>query len=165
MPVIGLIVAISANNVIGVNNELPWHYPADLKRFRRVTRGNTIIMGRLTYESIGKPLPERRNIVVTRSYIPGVECVLSVRDAIALADRQGDNPAITPGTIWFIGGARIFEEAMPYCNLLDITYVPDVVDAPNAVKFPPIETGIWQRDTLTTFADDPRLKHVIFHRV
>lgn len=157
----GIIVAISANNVIGVDNKLPWHYPADLKRFRRVTSGTTVIMGRLTYESIGKPLPNRRNIVVTSSRIvapeggPAVECVTSVQQASAIAGE----------TAWFIGGARIFAEAMPFCDLLDVTFVPDVIEARDPVLFPPIKPGEWQRDTVTTFPDDPRLKHTVYHRV
>ncbi|MBC7793904.1 MAG: dihydrofolate reductase [Clostridia bacterium] len=155
---IGIIVAISANHVIGVDNKLPWHYPADLKRFRRVTKGHAVIMGRLTYESIGKPLPERRNIVVTRSRIEGVDCVTSVREAVALA-------ATRDQTVWFIGGARIFEEAMLFCDILDVTFVPDVVEAASPVLFPTINPGIWQRDTLTTFPEDQRLKHAIYHRL
>lgn len=156
----GIIVAISANNVIGCDNKLPWHYPADLQRFRRVTRGNTVVMGRLTYESIGKPLPDRRNIVVTSGRIDGVECVRSVQEAAAIA-ASNDPGAST----WFIGGARIFAEAMPLCEVLDVTYVPDIVVHKTAVVFPPIDPGMWQRDTVTSFPDDPRLKHTIYHRI
>lgn len=155
----GILVAISANGVIGVDNRLPWHYPADLQRVKRLTTGNTIVMGRLTYTSIGKPLPNRRNIVVTRGHIDGVECVASLAAAVALAEKDpvGD-------TLWFFGGARIFAEAMPLCDVIDVTHVPDVIEDVNAVKFPSIDPSLWRSEGTTTLPDDPRLQHTVYRR-
>jgi len=157
----GIIVAVSANGVIGVGNKLPWHYPADLKRFKKLTVGHTIVMGRLTYESIGKALPERRNIVVTRNGLtaPGVEAVRSLADAVTLAES-------TPhGTyLWFIGGARIFEEAMPLCDLLDVTYVPDVIGAVDVVRMPLIDETLWRAGRREPLEGEPSLSHVVFER-
>jgi dihydrofolate reductase len=164
----GIIVAVSTNGVIGVGNRLPWHYPADLKRFKRLTTGNTVIMGRLTYESLGKPLPNRRNIVVTRAepeelgtaaMTGGIETAVTVSEAIELAETnpRGDQ-------LWFIGGARIFAEAMPLCDQLDVTYVPDTITAANAVRFPPIDPKCWKSGPKEPFADDPRLSHAVFTR-
>ena len=157
----GIIVAVSANNVIGVGNRLPWHYPADLKRFKRLTVGNTIVMGRLTFESIGRVLPDRRSIVVTRSPLQtaDVETAPSLQAAIALAEESPRGEYL-----WFIGGARIFAEAMPLCDLLDVTYVPDTIDADGAVFMPPIDTGVWQAGEAESFPDDPRLERVVFRR-
>ena len=99
----GILVAVSPEGIIGKDNTIPWHYSTDLKRFKRLTISNTIIMGRKTWESLPiKPLPERRNIVITRSSIEGVECFRSIDDALQTCE----------GDIWFIGGAGIYEEAM-----------------------------------------------------
>ncbi len=157
----GIIVAVSANGVIGVANKLPWHYSADLKRFKRLTVGHTIVMGRLTYESIGKALPERRNIVVTRQpmMVQGVEAVRSLADAVKLAEA-------TPfgKYLWFIGGARIFAEAMPMCDLLDVTYVPDIINAAEAVRMPPIDDNLWRAGRREALEGEPTLSHVVFER-
>jgi dihydrofolate reductase len=157
----GIIVAVSANGVIGVGNKLPWHYAADLKRFKRLTVGNTVVMGRLTYESIGKALPQRRNIVVTSGAMnaPGVEAVRNLSDAVKLAEGTPQGKYL-----WFIGGARIFAEAMPMCDLLDVTYVPDVIATADAVRMPSIDEAVWKARQRETLEDDPRLAHVVFER-
>src|SRR5579862_2400548 len=100
-----MIYAQSPEGVIGVDNRIPWHHPGDFRRFKRVTLGTTVVMGRKTFESMGKPLPGRRNIVVTRSPIdaPGVENVRSIEEALALAGSAD---------VWLVGGARIYEEGM-----------------------------------------------------
>lgn len=152
-----LIVAIGRDGVIGLDGKLPWHYPEDLKRFKRLTLGGTVIMGRLTYASIGKPLPGRRNIVVTRAAQPGVECARSVEEALALAEQR-------PGDVWFIGGARIFAEAMRHVDLLDVTYVPESIDAPGAVYFPPIDESTWEAGPLLPHENDPRLTRRVYRR-
>src|SRR5207237_8790497 len=102
---IGLIAAVSPEGVIGVGNRIPWHYSGDMKRFARVTRGSTVIMGRLTWESMNRRLlPKRRHIVITRAALgEGVEHYADVASALA---------AVPEGDVWFIGGARIYEEAM-----------------------------------------------------
>src|SRR5882672_1666299 len=100
-----MIYAMSPEGVIGVHGKIPWRYPGDLKRFKRLTTGSTVIMGRATFESIGRPLPGRRNVVVTSRLadVPGIQCARSIDEALSLA---GD------ADIWFIGGARIYEGAM-----------------------------------------------------
>ena len=123
----GILVAVSPEGIIGKDNAIPWHYSTDLKRFKRLTTGNTIIMGRKTWESLPKkPLPERRNIVITRSSIDGVECFRSIDDALQTCE----------GDIWFIGGAGIYEEAMEKVDVIDMTLVPDKVKGNNCIYFP-----------------------------
>ena len=99
----GILVATSPEGIIGKDNAIPWYYSEDLKRFKRLTVGKNVIMGRKTWESLPiKPLPDRRNIVITRSSIDNVECFKSINDAINTCE----------GDIWFIGGAGIYKEAM-----------------------------------------------------
>jgi dihydrofolate reductase len=151
------IAAVSPEWVIGLHNEVPWRHPGDYRRFKRVTLGGTVIMGRLTWESMhGKPLPGRRNLVVTRRPDPTVECFDGVRAALDAADR-GCN-------VWFIGGARIYEEAMAYVDLLDITFVPDHVTAPDAVHFPRIDEAVFPPGPLLPHEDEPGLTRRIYHR-
>lgn len=151
-----LIVAVSPENVIGLNGTIPWRYPGDLKRFKRLTTGSTIIMGRQTWASIGRPLPNRRNIVITRAVIDGVECFTSIEGALS---------STTTPDVWFIGGARIYEEAMQkHADLLDVTYVPDSITDPRAIKFPAIDPAIWRAGPLLDHEDEPALKRREFFR-
>jgi 2-iminobutanoate/2-iminopropanoate deaminase len=151
----GIIAAVSPEGVIGVGGGMPWHYSEDLKRFKRLTLGSTVIMGRLTWESLAKkPLAGRRNIVITGRKLEGVECFSSLEAALATCE----------GDVWFIGGTRIFEEAMKHADLIDLAYVPDSVSADGAVYFPPIPESDWQAGPLETHPDDPRLKHRVFKR-
>lgn len=151
----GIIAAVSPEGVIGVGNDLPWHYPADLKRFKRLTLGNTIIMGRSTWESLPKkPLPGRRNIVITSRELAGVECFAAIEAALATCT----------GDVWFIGGARIFAAAMEIADVIDLTYVPDRIDAPNAVRFPKLDNAVWQGEPVHQHEDDERLQRQIFRR-
>lgn len=106
---LSLIVAASENNVIGKDNKLPWHLPSDLKYFRKITKGHTVVMGRKTFESIGRPLPDRRNIVISTTVkaISGCEVFPSLGIALeelSLAHEQGE--------VFIIGGAGIFKEAL-----------------------------------------------------
>jgi dihydrofolate reductase len=128
---IGIIVAVAKSGVIGIDGKIPWRHPADMKRFKEVTTGHTVIMGRKTYESMGKPLPNRRNIVVTRAAIAGVECVPSLAEALALVKDDA----------FIIGGARLYAEGMAHADFLDVTLVPDDVPrTPDAVVFPEIDS-------------------------
>ncbi len=146
---------MSPEGVIGLAGRLPWHYSADLKRFKRRTLGSTIIMGRRTWESIGcKALPGRRNVVVTSKRCEGVESFASVAAALASS----------PGDVWFIGGAQLYAEAIDYCQVLDVTYVPDRIDCAEATRFPDIDWAQWEPGPLTPFEDDPRLTYRVFHR-
>src|ERR1700730_5600347 len=109
--VISAIVAMSENRVIGQNNQLPWHLPADLKHFKELTTGHPIIMGRKTYASIGKPLPNRTNIVITRDEqfkAPGCVLVHSLAAAIKAAAQEDTEE------MFIIGGADIFRQSLPY---------------------------------------------------
>jgi len=149
------IVAMSSTRVIGLDDRLPWHYPIDLKRFREKTLGTTIIMGRKTWESIGaKTLPERRNIVITSGCVSGVESFSSIEDALQECDKD----------VWFIGGGSLYETALQYCDLVDITHVPNQVFSNNAVYFPELHPDHWQAGPIMPFADDHRLRHQTFYR-
>ena len=121
---LAIIVAQARNRVIGVNNKLPWHLPEDLKYFKRVTMGKPVIMGRNTYESIGRPLPGRTNIVISRQadYKPeGVEVVSSLEAARELAESIGLINGIEEAMV--IGGAQIYEQALSLAGRLYLTEV------------------------------------------
>ena len=150
----GILVAVSPEGIIGKDNAIPWHYSTDLKRFKRLTTGNTIIMGRKTWESLPKkPLPERRNIVITRSSIDGVECFRSIDDALQTCE----------GDIWFIGGAGIYEEAMGKVDVIDMTLVPDKVKGNNCIYFPKIDKT-WKEGETNYLDNHPKLKHKKYTR-
>lgn len=137
-PRVTIIAGKAGNQVIGRNNTIPWHLSEDLKHFKATTLGHTIIMGRKTYESIGRPLPGRRTIVVTRSAdwsAPGVERADSLAAAIALA---GDAKQI-----FVTGGAGIFREAMTIAAKLIVTEVNLTPDGD--IFFPAIDPALWNR--------------------
>src|SRR5687768_14375664 len=113
------IVAMSLNRAIGKDNKLPWHLPEDLKWFKKLTTGHVIIMGRKTWESIGKPLPNRESIVVTQKEIPGIRTVRNLREI----DPSGESR-----NYFVIGGAQLFQEALPLCSDLYLTLVKRAVD-------------------------------------
>ena len=120
-PTISIVVALAKKNrVIGKNNKLPWYIPEDLRHFKDVTEGHPVIMGRKTYESIGRPLPNRTNIVITRNKhfnAPGCLVVSSLADSVKLAEQKDTNE------IFIIGGGQIFEEAITIANKLYLTLV------------------------------------------
>ena len=133
---ISILVAADQNNAIGKNNQLLWHLPADLKHFKQLSSGHTVIMGRKTYDSIGKPLPNRRNIVITRQTyidIPGCEVVNSLEDAIALSSQDGH--------VFIIGGGEIYRQAMDVSDTIFITRVHHQFDADT--YFPAIDAHTW----------------------
>jgi dihydrofolate reductase len=151
----GIMVAMSPEGVIGLGGKIPWHYRGDLRRVKRLTLGTTLIMGRVTWESLGgRPLPGRRNLVVTSRAIPDAECFLDLASALAASE----------GKVWFFGGARIYREAMPIADFIDVVYVPDhVVDA-HAIHFPSIDLAMWDAGPLVQHEDEPALKRRIFTR-
>lgn len=156
-PLRGAIVAMTRARVIGKDGKLPWHYPADLRRFKQRTMGCAVIMGRVTWESLGnKPLPGRRNIVISRAGVAGVECYDSIATALKACGDQD---------VWFIGGAQIYQAAMGYVDLLDVTFVPDVVEGDDLVRFPRIDPQLWKIVEETTVAGDARLQNLIYRRV
>jgi dihydrofolate reductase len=133
---VSIIVAISANNAIGKNNQLLWHLPADLKHFKEITSGHTIIMGRKTYDSIGRPLPNRRNIVITRKtdlQIENVEIVNSLQDAISLCETEDE--------VFIIGGAEIYKNSISIANRIYLTTVHQEYEAD--VFFPELNKDEW----------------------
>ena len=137
-----LVVAIDAQRGIGVDNRLPWHLPEDLAHFKRVTLGQPIIMGRKTFDSIGRPLPGRRNIVVTRNAgwrHEGVEAVGSLAAAIALLDGA-------PASI--IGGAQIFGQAMDVADRMIVTEIAHSFACDTF--FPPIDAALWHETARET---------------
>lgn len=114
-----LVLAIGKNGLIGKDGKVPWHIPEDLKHFRRATTGHAIIMGRKTWDEVGKPLPHRRNIVVSRQpalTLPGAEVVPTLEAAIALARTSDPEPRV-------IGGAEIYRLAMPFATKILLTEV------------------------------------------
>ncbi|MCG6201902.1 type 3 dihydrofolate reductase [Psychromonas antarctica] len=115
---ISMIAAMAENRVIGLDNKMPWHLPGDLQFFKRVTLGKPVIMGRKTYQSIGRPLPGRANIVLTRDnqlHIEGVHCVQTVEQALALIK---DAPEVM-----VIGGATIYEQFLHLASRLYLTFI------------------------------------------
>lgn len=151
MPKISAIAAMTRDRVIGIDNGIPWHYPEDFKRFKRITLGSAIIMGRKTWESIGsKALPKRRNIVISRAPVANIECYTSIEQAITACQAEK--------AIWLIGGGQIYAQGLRYCDYLDITRVPDTLDPAGAITFPEIDPEQWQAGPLETLAEDPRLQ-------
>jgi dihydrofolate reductase len=153
----GIIYAVSPEGVIGAGGTIPWHYTGDMKRFKRLTMGATVVMGRTTFESIGRALPGRRNLVVTSRVldVPGIEGVRSVHEALQRAD--GAN-------VWFIGGARIYAEAMKYADVIDVVYVPDRVDTTDVVRAPEVDERVFEAGPLVPHEDDPRLTRRVYTR-
>ena len=116
--ILSLIAAMAKNNVIGSNNSLIWHLPADLKHFKNITSGHTVIMGRKTYESIGKPLPNRRNIVITHSdtfTAEGCEIFYSLQEAV--------DACLEEEEVFIIGGAEIYKQSLHAADKLYITRI------------------------------------------
>lgn len=136
-PKIILIVAVSSNNAIGKDNQLLWHLPNDLRFFKRITTGHSIIMGRKTFESIGKPLPNRRNIILsTRNSldVPGIEVVRSIKAALELA--------ATEETVFVIGGAEIYKQFLPMAQEVYLTKVD--VELDGDAFFPKLNEDDWE---------------------
>jgi len=141
---LSLIAAMDNNRVIGVNNALPWYLPADLKHFKAVTMGKPVLMGRKTYESIGKPLPGRENIILTRQAnfsAKGCTTVCSIEEALAHADDE-----LGADELMVIGGAQLYEAMLSLANRLYLTQIDVSVadDTPaSLVYFPEINRSEW----------------------
>lgn len=141
---IAIYVAIAENGVIGREGGLPWRLSTDLKRFKADTMGKPIVMGRKTYEGIGRPLPGRLNIVVTRDKTwraEGIEVAHSLDDAIALARVRGRCMAGAQ-EVCVVGGGEIYAQALPLADRLHVTHVLASVDGD--AHFPPIGPSIWK---------------------
>jgi dihydrofolate reductase len=143
---IAVIAAVARNGIIGVENRLPWRLPEDMRRFRALTTGHAVIMGRRTWESIGKPLPGRQNLVVTRGSGPGtpeVEFAPSLDAALARVR--------LPEPVFVIGGALLYQEALPRADVLYLTEIGR--DFPGDARFPSFDRSRWResaREARTT---------------
>ena len=145
-----IIVAIADNNAIGRDNALLWHISEDLKFFKRTTSGCPVIMGRKTFESIGRPLPKRTNIVVSRGFDApeGVVVVSSLEDAYKAASVAVDENSVVsgaPARCFVIGGGQIYAQAMNDADRLIITHVHTVIEDADTF-FPSIDPSIWKVD-------------------
>jgi dihydrofolate reductase len=148
-PTISIIVAASTNDVIGRDGELPWHLPDDLTHFKRLTTGKPIIMGRKTYESIGRPLPDRQNIVMTRNTTfeaPGCDVVATAEAALAAA---GDAEEVM-----IIGGSGVYDTFLPMADRIFLTRVR--ADVEGDVRFPVPDTTEWKQVSLEPHDKDER---------
>lgn len=137
--IVSAIFAVSENNVIGKGNDLPWRMPADLKHFKNTTMGHPVIMGRKSFDSIGRPLPGRHNIVVTRDRnfrAEGVSVVHSLREAVEIAG------ADRPEEVFIIGGAQIYKKAFPYCDRLYMTRIH--TETEGDVFLPELDFSAWK---------------------
>jgi dihydrofolate reductase len=147
------IAAMSLNRVIGAGNKIPWHLPEDFKWFKATTTGHVIVMGRKTFESIGKPLPNRETVVLSRSAWahPGVRTICSLEELSGLAgDRQ----------VFICGGAQIYEQALPLCSDLFLTLVKREVAGGDAF-FPPFEDKF---ELAEEIRDTPEFKILHYRR-
>jgi len=150
-----IIVAMTKDRVIGKDNKMPWHLPDDLKLFKKLTTGNTVIMGRKTYQSIGKSLPNRNNVVVSRSGmdIPGAAVCQSMAQALAKAEEYGKK-------IFFIGGAEVYRQALPLADYLCISWLKQ--DYSGDAKFPEFSESEWGRLSETVY---PEFINVLYKKI
>jgi dihydrofolate reductase len=147
MPVVALVAAVAANRVIGAGNRLPWRLPEDLRRFRALTLGHAVIMGRRTWESLSRALPERQNIVVTRRRgygAAGAEVVGSFEAALACVR--------LPGPAFCIGGGELYRVALPYATTLHLTEIAR--DFEGDVRFPRFDRADWRETARENRAAD-----------
>ena len=145
---ITLVAAISSNNVIGKENSLPWNIPEDLKRFKQMASGHTILMGRKTFDSIGRPLPNRQNIVMTKDKNfeqEGIKVVNDFDEALELIKESNED-------VFVIGGSKIYELFEPVANSLAITRI--LKDFEGDAFFPDINWDLWQIEKEEKFFDE-----------
>ena len=133
---ITIIVAKSNNGIIGKDGDLPWRLPEDLKRFKRLTTGNIVVMGRKTYDSIGRPLPNRKNIVISRNTLLKIEGVEVEYDLINVLKRNQEE------NVYVIGGGQIYVDALPFTEKLEVTEVD--VELVGDTSFPEIDSSQWK---------------------
>ncbi|PMH29274.1 diacylglycerol kinase [Vibrio lentus] len=149
--IISMIAAMANNRVIGKDNQMPWHLPADFAWFKRSTMGKPIVMGRKTYDSIGRPLPGRLNVVISRDEsleIEGVTTVTSIEKALELVSDVDE--------VMIIGGGSIYESCLPKANKLYLTYIDLEVDGDT--QFPSWGEG-WKQSFNDTYQADEKNKH------
>ena len=147
MTELSIIVAMDENRLIGRNNQLPWHLPADLAFFKRTTMGKPIVMGRKTWESIGRPLPGRRSIVITRNpefSAEGVEFVHDIDAALALCGDEDE--------VMLIGGANLYAQVLPRATRLYVTRIEHAFDGDT--WFPEVDEKTWRIENQEDFDPD-----------
>jgi dihydrofolate reductase len=146
--IVTAVAAISENHVIGKDNQLLWYLPNDLKHFKNITTGHTVIMGRKTFDSVGKPLPRRRNIIITRQAITiqGCEVVNSIEAALALC--QGEEE------VFIVGGAEIYRLAMHLTDRIYLTIVHKYFEGDSF--FPEIDEHVWRQVSREDFEPDEK---------
>lgn len=152
LSMLSLIAALDRNYAIGRAGVMPWHLPDDLKRFRQLTLGKAVLMGRKTALAIGKPLPQRRNLVLTRSGsppFPGQEAVASLAAAIAAANG---------GELCVIGGGEVYALALPHATHLHLTWIDTAAERADAF-FPRFDPREWRETARTPHAADARHEH------
>ena len=145
---ITLVAAIASNNVIGKENSLPWNIPEDLKRFKQMTSGHTILMGRKTFDSIGRPLPNRQNLVMTKDENferEGIKVINDFDEALELIKKLNED-------VFVIGGSKIYELFEPVANSLAITRI--LKDFDGDAFFPDINWDLWQIEKEENFFDE-----------
>ena len=155
---ITMIAAVAANDAIGIDNKMPWYLPGDLRYFKAVTMGKPIIMGRKTFESLGRPLPGRVNIVMTRDASwqqEGVRVVASLEAALALAESEAMINGVTE--LMIIGGEQIYRQALPKAGRLYLTRVDQSFEGD--AFFPALEASEWQETTREDHETDNGMKY------
>lgn len=147
---LSLIVAIGNNRMIGSDNDMPWHIPKDLQYFKEVTNGHTIIMGRKTFESIGRPLPNRRNIVLTRQElnIDGVEVIHELNDIFKIVEKHPNDE------IFIGGGGNLYEQTISHADRLYITHIDE--DFEGDTLFPEFSKSEWKQVSKTKGEKDDK---------
>lgn len=163
-PVVSIIAAVAENGVIGADGAMPWRLSTDMKRFKRLTMGKPVIMGRKTFDSIGKPLPGRQTIVVTRQTdleIDGAEIVGSLEAALALASQNAAD-----GEVFVAGGGMIYADAIAAADRLYLTHVAAQPDGD--IRFPAIDPTVWREIASESFPagerDSAPTRFVVYER-
>lgn len=155
--IISLIAAVAENNVIGKDNTLIWHLPADMKYFKEKTTGHCVLTGRKNYESIPekfRPLPNRTNLIITRQAnydAPGALVFPSIESAISFAKQKGENE------LFIIGGAEIYKQCLPFADKLYLTEIKQSFDGD--AFFPVVDNFIWTEESRTNFVADDKNKY------
>jgi dihydrofolate reductase len=146
---ISLIVAMASNRVIGLNNKMPWHLSADLKKFKKITMGSPILMGRKTYESIGKPLPGRTNIIISRNLDYQQDGCLVFNDLNAALKKIGESAE----ELFIIGGSDLYEAILPMADAIYLTLINR--EFQGDTFFPEIDLNDWSEVEREDIKDDP----------
>ncbi|MCZ7561732.1 MAG: dihydrofolate reductase [Burkholderiaceae bacterium] len=161
-PRVTIVVARARGGVIGADNGLPWHLPEDLKHFRTTTMGHAIVMGRKTFESIGKALPGRRTIVVSRDprwTHPGCESATSLGAAIALAAQPGADPSISTDEVFVVGGEQLFRDAIGVAQRAIVTDID--VEVAGDAHFPELDALQWRVESRSEHRSASGLRYAI----